>query len=79
MFVARNFDIFNMPDRYLVCGIVHLDYIPINNINTQNKFVYWLVYCLSDGLWYLALLLIQYNVLLENSIYSRVCTTSQKY
>lgn len=65
---------------YLICRtdilfveLLHLDYIPINNINTQNKFVYWLVYCLSDGLWYLALLLIQYNVLLENSIYSRIC------
>lgn len=65
---------------YLVCRTdilfvewLHLDYIPITNIDIQNKFVYWLVYCLSDGLWYLALLIIQYNILLENSIYSRIC------
>lgn len=65
---------------YLICRtdilfveLLHLDYIPFRKINTENIFLYWFVYCLADGLWYLALLIVQYNILLKDSLYSRIC------
>jgi len=50
-----------------------LDSLPHLSLNIRNPLVYWLVYCLPDGLWYLALLLVQYRMFRKDSFLSRCC------
>ena len=38
---------------------------------TDTVWGYWLVYCLPDGLWYLALLLVQQQMVYAKSVVSR--------
>lgn len=52
---------------------LHMDAFPSWQANTSNPFIYWLVFCLPDGLWYLALLLIQQRLLIKKSFISRIC------
>ena len=65
---------------YALCRIdivfirfLRLDSLPHLSLNTMNPLVYWLVYCLPDGLWYLALLLVQHRIFLRDSLLSRCC------
>ena len=51
----------------------HLDILPHTTPDTQNAFIYWLVFCLPDGLWYIALLLLQQQLTQRESVFSRIC------
>ena len=52
---------------------LHIVSSPINTLDTSNPIVYWIVYCLPDGLWYLALLIVQYLLFIQESLISRIC------
>lgn len=52
---------------------LHLDLLPHTTMNTQNAFIYWLVFCLPDGLWYMALLILQQQLTQRESVLSRIC------
>ncbi len=51
-------------------GLDHFFHI---HLNTDNPILYWLVYCLPDGLWYMALLLLQHRFTQKESLVSRWC------
>ena len=65
---------------YVCCriNILFVDWLHLNNalyvrLDDGNPFVYWVVYCLPDALWYMALLLVQHQILLRDSLVSRLC------
>ena len=65
---------------YIACRIdilfvqyLHLPALPAPTWNTDHPLVYWIVFCLPDGLWYFALLLVQYKFLQRDSSISRLC------
>lgn len=51
--------------------MMHLDKLGAWHCPTDTPWGYWLVYCLPDGLWYLALLLIQQQIVRTKSVVSR--------
>jgi hypothetical protein len=53
---------------------MHLNVFPSIDWNRENPFLYWMFFCLPDGLWYFALLLIQYSIMNKKSLLSRLCT-----
>ena len=50
---------------------MHLNKIGAWHLPTDTVWGYWLVYCLPDGLWYLALLLVQQQMVYAKSVVSR--------
>ena len=50
-----------------------LESLPHVSVDTANPLVYWIVYCLPDGLWYMALLLVQHKIVQRDSFLSRSC------
>lgn len=38
---------------------LHITQVEIHTVNKDNPFIYFLIYCLPDALWYMSLLLVQ--------------------
>lgn len=38
---------------------LHITQVEIQTVNKENPFIYFLIYCLPDALWYMSLLLVQ--------------------
>lgn len=53
------FNLFHVSNEYMSC-------------NTQNLFIYFVVYCLPDALWYMSLLLVQLLFLKETGWLNRL-------
>ena len=52
---------------------LHLDILPHTTLDSQNPFIYWLIFCLPDGLWYMSLLILQQQLTQRKSVSSRIC------